>query len=157
MRKWMVKFSVSGSLLVCGLLMFSVFASCGDAKSNADKEVVSQECSDTADGDQLQVAVSTLRSELPIANEEGEFQKVVQKDEVVVIDYVMAEERFMSYYSMSEEERNEEKQNFRELLDVTPFESLLYQCYEQRVGIRLNVIGVTSREQFSVYFGVDEL
>lgn len=153
----MVKFSVSGSLLVCGLLMFSVFASCGDAKSNADKEVVSQECSDTADGDQLQVAVSTLRSELPIANEEGEFQKVVQKDEVVVIDYVMAEERFMSYYSMSEEERNEEKSNFRELLDVTPFESLLYQCYEQQVGIRLNVIGVTSREQFSVYFGVDEL
>lgn len=157
MRKWMVKFSQSGSLLVCGLLMFSVFASCGDAKSNADKEVVSQECSDTADGDQLQVAVSTLRSELPIANEEGEFQKVVQKDEVVVIDYVMAEERFMSYYSMSEEERNEEKLDFRELLDVTPFESLLYQCYEQQVGIRLNVIGVTSREQFSVYFGVDEL
>ena len=157
MRKWMVKFSVCGSLLVCGLLMFSVFASCGDAKGNADKEVVSQECSDTADGDQLQVAVSTLRSELPIANEEGEFQKVVQKDEVVVIDYVMAEERFMSYYSMSEEERNEEKLNFRELLDVTPFESLLYQCNKENVSIRLNVIGVTSREQFSVYFGVDEL
>ena len=157
MRKWMVKFSQSGSLLVCGLLMFSVFASCGDAKSNADKEVVSQECSDSAAGDQLQVTVSTLRSELPIANEEGEFQKVVQKDEVVVIDYVMAEERFMSYYSMSEEERNEEKLDFRGLLDVTPFESLLYQCYEQQVGIRLNVIGVTSREQFSVYFSVDEL
>lgn len=157
MRKWMVKFSVSGSLLVCGLLMFSVFASCGDTKGNAGKEVVNQECSDTADGDQLQTAVTTLRSELPIANEEGEFQKVVQKDEVVVIDYVMAEERFMSYYSMSEEERNEEKLDFRELLDATPFESLLYQCYEQQVGIRLNVIGVTSREQFSVYFSVDEL
>ena len=157
MRKWMVKFSLSGSLLVCGLLMFSVFASCGDAKSNAAKEVVNQECSDTADGDQLQVAVTTLRSELPIANEEGEFQKVSQKDDVVVIDYVMAEERFMSYYSMSEEERNEEKLNFRELLDVTPFESLLYQCYEKKVGIRLNVIGVTSREQFAVYFSVDEL
>ncbi len=157
MRKWMVKFSVSGSLLVCGLLMFSVFASCGDAKSNADKEVVSQECSDTADGNQLQVAVSTLRSELPIANEEGEFQKVVQKDEVVVIDYVMAEERFMSYYSMSEEERNEEKLNFRELLDATPFESLLYQCYEQQVGIRLNVIGITSKEKFVIDFKAEEL
>ena len=137
--------------------MFSVFASCGDAKSNADKEVVSQECSDTADGDQLQVAVSTLRSELPIANEEGEFQKVVQKDEVVVIDYVMAEERFMSYYSMSEEERNEEKLDFRELLDVTPFESLLYQCYEQQVGIRLNVIGITSKEKFVIDFKAEEL
>ena len=157
MRKWMVKFSVSGSLLVCGLLMFSVFTSCGDAKSNAGKEVVNQECSDTADGDQLQVAVTTLRSELPIANEEGEFQKVVRKDEVVVIDYVMAEERFMSYYSMSEEERNEEKLNFRELLEVTPFKSLLYQCYEKKVGVRLNVIGVTSREQFVVYFSVGEL
>jgi len=157
MRKWMVKFSLSGSLLVCGLLMFSVFASCGDAKTNADKAVVSQECSDSADGDQLQVAVSTLRSELPIANEEGEFQKVVQKDEVVVIDYVMAEERFMSYYSMSEEERNEEKLNFRELLDVTPFESLLYHCYEQQVGIRLNVIGITSKEKFVIDFKAEEL
>ena len=157
MRKWMVKFSLSGSLLVCGLLMFSVFASCGDAKNNAGKEVVNQECSDSVDGDQLQTAVTTLSSELPIANEEGEFQKVSQKDDVVVIDYVMAEERFMSYYSMSEEERNEEKLNFRELLDVTPFESLLYQCYEKKVCIRLNVIGVTSREQFAVYFSVDEL
>lgn len=157
MRKWMVKFSLSGSFLVCGLLMFSVFTSCGDAKGNADKEVVNQECSDTADGDQLQVAVTTLRSELPIANEEGEFQKVSQKDDVVVIDYVMAEERFMSYYSMSEEERNEEKLNFRELLDVTPFESLLYQCYEKKVGIRMNVIGITSKEKFVIDFKAEEL
>ncbi len=157
MRKWMVKFSLSGSLLVCGLMMFSVFTSCGDAKGNAGKEAVNQECSDTADGDQLQVAVSTLRSELPIANEDGEFQKVSQKDDVVVIDYVMAEERFMSYYSMSEEERNDEKLNFRELLDVTPFESLLYQCYEKKVGIRLNVIGITSKEKFVIDFKAEEL
>ena len=157
MRKWMVKFSLSGSLLVCGLMMFSVFASCGDAKGNAGKEVVNQECSDTADGDQLQVVVSTLRSELPIANEEGEFQKVSQKDDVVVVDYVMAEERFMSYYSMSEEERNEEKLNFRELLDVMPFESLLYQCYEKKVGIRMNVIGITSKEKFVIDFKAEEL
>ena len=156
MRKWMVKFSLSGSLLVCGLLMFSVFASCGDAKGNAGKEVVNQESSETADGDQLQTAVTTLRSELPIANEEGEFQKVSQKDDVVVIDYVMAEERFMSYYSMSEEERNEEKLNFRELLDVTPFESLLYQCNEENVSIRLNVIGITSKEMFFIDFKVEE-
>lgn len=79
MRKWMVKFSVSGSLLICGLMMFSVFASCGDAKSNAGKEVVNQECSDSVDGDQLQVAVTTLRSELPIANEEGEFSESFAK------------------------------------------------------------------------------
>jgi hypothetical protein len=103
------------------------------------------------------VAVTTLRSELPIANEEGEFQKVVQNDDVVVIDYVMAEERFMSYYSMSEEERNEEKLNFRELLDVMPFESLLYQCYEKKVGIRLNVIGITSKEKFVIDFKAEEL
>ena len=157
MRKWMVEFSLSGSLLVCGLLMFSVFASCGDAKGNAGKEVVNQESSDTADGDQLQTAVTTLRSELPIANEDGEFQKVSQKDDVVVIDYVMAEERFMSYYSMSEEERNEEKLNFRELLDVTTFESLLYRCYERKVGIRLNVIGITSKEKFVIDFKAEEL
>ena len=156
MRKWMVKISVSGSLLVCGLLMFCVFASCGDAKGNAGKEVVNQECSDSVDGDQLQTAVTTLRSELPIANEEGEFQKVSQKDDVVVIDYVMAEERFMSYYSMSEDERNEEKLNFRELLDVTPFESLLYQCNEENVSIRLNVIGITSKEKFFIDFKVEE-
>ena len=156
MRKWMVKFSLSGSLLVCGLLMFSVFASCGDAKGNAGKEVVNQESSETADGDQLQTAVTTLCSELPIANEEGEFQKVSQKDDVVVIDYVMAEEHFMSYYSMSEEERNEEKLNFRELLDVTPFESLLYQCNEENVSIRLNVIGITSKEKFFIDFKVEE-
>lgn len=34
MRKWMVKFALSGSLLVCGLLMFSVFASCSGGNGN---------------------------------------------------------------------------------------------------------------------------
>ena len=156
MRKWMVKFSLSGSLLVCGLLMFSVFASCSGGNGNSAQEV-GQVYSDTVNSDQLQNVVSTLRSKMPIANEDGEFQSVTQGEEQVVIDYVMAEERFMSYYSMSEEERNDEKHSFRELLEVTPFKSLLYQCNEENVSIRLNVIGITSKEKFVIDFKAEEL
>ena len=64
----------------------------------------------------------------------------------------MDEEPFMAFYSMTPEERENEKKYFYEYLNNNGLSTLVKQCEKSQTGIHIVVVGITSQENFSIYF-----
>jgi hypothetical protein len=149
----MVKFPASLSLaLGFAISLLLLFTGCGGSTSNAPEAA----SADTVYMDSIQ-ADSLSHSPFPLEWEDGEITSVNQESKLLVIDYVMAEEAFMSYYTMTEEERRVEQNYFCKILKLEELSDFVKQSKQTKSDVKINVIGITSRERFTVNVPTEDL
>ena len=145
----MKKSHIYKTLLIGGVLFL---ASCGSNTTSSEQQDIA-----LADSSCLDSVVADTILDVPIEWEEGEITIPSKDSKSLVIDYVMAEEPFMSYYTMTESERDSEKNYFRKILNIEQIAPLVKQSKESKSEVKINVIGITSRESFIVKFTSAEL
>ena len=145
----MKKSHIYKTLLIGGALFL---ASCGSNTTSSEQQDIA-----LADSSCLDSVVADTILDVPIEWEEGEITIPSKDPKSLVIDYVMAEEPFMSYYTMTESERDSEKNYFRKILNIEQIAPLVKQSKESKSEVKINVIGITSRESFIVKFTSAEL
>lgn len=145
----MKKSHIYKTLLIGGALFL---ASCGSNTTSSEQQDIA-----LADSSCLDSVVADTILDVPIEWEEGEITIPSKDSKSLVIDYVMAEEPFMSYYTMTESERDSEKNYFRKILNIEQIAPLVKQSKESKSEVKINVIGITSRESFIVKFTSVEL
>ena len=145
----MKKSYIYKTLLIGGVLFL---ASCGSNTTPSEQQDTA-----LADSSCLDSVVADTILDAPIEWEEGEITIPSKDAKSLVIDYVMAEEPFMSYYTMTESERDLEKNYFRKILNIEQIAPLVKQSKESKSEVKINVIGITSRESFIVKFTSAEL
>ena len=145
--------------LLGGVMLLGVLVGCESKKDVPNQENVAQETpSETSNSLKSQSNSVKMESlSLPLEWEDGKISAIRQDSTLLVIDYIMSEEAFMSYYSMTDDERNFEKSYFRKLLTLQELELLVKQCKETSANIRLNIYGITSNECFSLDFSSNDL
>lgn len=149
----MVKFPASLSLaLGFAISLLLLFTGCGGSTSNAPEAA----SADTVYMSSIQ-ADSLSHSPFPLEWEDGEITSVNQESKLLVIDYVMAEEAFMSYYTMTEEERRVEQNYFCKILKLEELSDFVKQSKQTKSDVKINVIGITSRERFTVNVPTEDL
>ena len=140
-------------------MLLGVLVGCESKKDVPNQENVAQETpTETSNSLTSQSDSAKMGSpSLPLEWEDGKISAIRQDSTLFVIDYVMSEEAFMSYYSMTDDERSFEKSYFCKLLSIQELELLVKQCKETSANIRLNIYGITSNECFSLDFSSKDL
>lgn len=144
----------SSPLIVLLLSMFVGVSACSTNhdRSEQKQQNQEQETSQNVYHDSLVVSVNAITSQLPLSFVEGDIHEVDLNENQLTVKIVMDEEPFMAFYSMTPEERENEKKYFYEYLNNNGLSTLVKQCEKSQTGIHIVVVGITSQENFSIYF-----
>ena len=142
-------------IIGCSLILLTSFLGFGvySCQKASDKSIERQGSNTSINTQEVEVIVNQqleeLKVHLPIQLDEGTITAVSRSEHSVVVSYVLPEEVFMSYYEMPIAQREDDKMSFRKILQVAGLEPLLENCDSANVSVILNVIGITSGEQFT--------
>lgn len=146
----------NSTLILLFLCLFLLTGVSGCSKKHRGSEQhlqkVEQDTSQNNYHDSVVVSVNAITPQLPLVSVDGDIHEVDLNEHQLKVKIVMGEEPFMAFYSMTPEERENEKKYFYELLNNNGLSTLVKQCEKSQTGVHIVVVGITSQENFSIYF-----
>lgn len=140
-----------GWICACVFLILCIASVVSACKGNTSGSSASAELSTTDSvSPNVEQQVQDIHQRIPLTVDEGTIPQVTYANHEIVIEYVMPEERFMSYYERPVEQRVTERQSFMDMLQTEELQELIASCKTQNILVILKVVGVTSGESFTI-------